>query len=324
MTEELRDEFNFRVARSRTRETSTLTIATVTYTASLLLLGLYIQSDVTNHPAFYKYRLLVIAYGFLFPLVGFYYRHLTITGIANQDEERIRQYLGRQRENGMNDLREVLLLILFFTVMAAWIAVAVISYTMESVSMQEKQKAIGDDKEFDWLGFAGNIAGVLIGALVGALVGFWLGIKQDRRKRREEQREMIVNAKHAIRIELENNVNMLFDTTPSSPEASITAFRYVRLISMAFESSTTLGIFYQFESELRNILQDVYFEIEEANDNFRRFIDTVQSVPLVHSVGGQLIIRLLNGIAIAINLSHSSIEDSSIATIDYLETHLEA
>ncbi len=88
--------FDYILTRSRTRESSTLTIATVASSASLLLIALYIQAtveaEINNHPnAFDKYKQGVGWVGVLFAGLGIAYREATALTIHQNDERWLRK-----------------------------------------------------------------------------------------------------------------------------------------------------------------------------------------------------------------------------------------
>lgn len=78
--------------RARTRETSSLTIATIAASASLILLGIFFQIDkeVEN----YDYiRWLVGIIGFVFPVIGLAYKEVTDYTIQEHDFEESKKIL---------------------------------------------------------------------------------------------------------------------------------------------------------------------------------------------------------------------------------------
>jgi len=71
------------IARTNTRETSTLTIVTVAASASLILLGLYSQSSL--QPSW-----IIVVLGMAFPILSLIYRTITYYTIQKDDYEEIR------------------------------------------------------------------------------------------------------------------------------------------------------------------------------------------------------------------------------------------
>jgi len=67
--------------RARTRETSTLTIATVASSASLILLGVFFNIPIDDQ----YHRWLLGIMGFVFPLIGLAYREVTYYTIQEHD-----------------------------------------------------------------------------------------------------------------------------------------------------------------------------------------------------------------------------------------------
>ena len=71
------------IARTNTRETSTLTIVTVAASASLILLGLYSQDSL--QPSW-----IIVVLGMAFPILSLIYRTITYYTIQKDDYEEIR------------------------------------------------------------------------------------------------------------------------------------------------------------------------------------------------------------------------------------------
>ena len=71
------------IARTNTRETSTLTIVTVAASASLILLGLYSQDSL--QPSW-----IIGGLGMAFPILGLIYRTITYYTIQKDDYDEIR------------------------------------------------------------------------------------------------------------------------------------------------------------------------------------------------------------------------------------------
>jgi len=78
--------FNFIVSRVHARETSTLTIATVTASASLVLFALVIQNEINSEDI----RDVIHFLGFLSAIIGFFYYQITQFTIQTKDFEWIR------------------------------------------------------------------------------------------------------------------------------------------------------------------------------------------------------------------------------------------
>lgn len=83
--------FDYILARSRTRESSTLTIATVASSASLILLVLYMQAPSVTcsscQPTLLSpYAFAIIYFGMVFAIVGILYREVTKYTIHGNDE----------------------------------------------------------------------------------------------------------------------------------------------------------------------------------------------------------------------------------------------
>ena len=79
--------FNFIVSRVHARESSTLTIATVTASASLVLLALVIQNEVNSEDNWYVIYFL----GYLSAIIGFFYNEITQSTIQKHDFKFIRK-----------------------------------------------------------------------------------------------------------------------------------------------------------------------------------------------------------------------------------------
>ncbi|MFY3741358.1 MAG: hypothetical protein HMLIMOIP_001813 [Candidatus Nitrosomirales archaeon] len=109
MSDPIQNEFDHKLQRSRTRESSTLTIATVASSASLLLLGLYLQvlcdEQCKNNVGL---RQMIIFTGILFALLGIAYRDVTAFTIHRDDECYLRikmRYCNKKKAN-LNEIRD--------------------------------------------------------------------------------------------------------------------------------------------------------------------------------------------------------------------------
>ena len=92
------DEFNYRLQRSRTRESSILTIATIASSASLVLFALLFQAQVQVESSeggysdsLDRYTSWIQIMGIMFAIVGILYRDVTALSIQRTDECFIRQ-----------------------------------------------------------------------------------------------------------------------------------------------------------------------------------------------------------------------------------------
>jgi len=94
-------EFDYVLARSRTRESSILTVGTVAASASLLLLGLFFQVDGTSKANMGD---IVKILGISFGLLGIFYREVTAKTIHAHDERWLKAYL---KNCGNKELKKV-------------------------------------------------------------------------------------------------------------------------------------------------------------------------------------------------------------------------
>lgn len=116
------DEFQYRLARSRTREASTLTIATVASSASLVLLGLYIQAQIeVNWNLAPEIKLWIAGVGIAFSAVGIIYREVTAKTIHRIDENWLKQRCHITDPRGQGIVREILLVALLAIPIVAWL-----------------------------------------------------------------------------------------------------------------------------------------------------------------------------------------------------------
>ncbi|HSB49810.1 MAG TPA: hypothetical protein VLC72_00570 [Nitrosopumilaceae archaeon] len=96
--------FDFIVARSKTRETSTLTIATIAASASLILLALYFQPVIQTNE---NYSNLIRIMGILFPVIGIAYNEVTSRTIQDADQIWIRnKILNETPKESKNDVEK--------------------------------------------------------------------------------------------------------------------------------------------------------------------------------------------------------------------------
>lgn len=124
------DPFDYILARSRTRESSTLTIATVASSASLVLLALYIQAlvdvelneDIGISLSFDKFKPLIQVTGITFAAVGILYRDVTIFAIHKADERTL-QTQTRPQPNTHDAPRSGILRALLVIPIIAWVYV---------------------------------------------------------------------------------------------------------------------------------------------------------------------------------------------------------
>ena len=77
--------FNLLVARTQTRETSTLAITIIAASASLVLLGFACQVDEEK-------RIPLVIMGMVYPILGMAFREITYQTIQNRDFDQIRNY----------------------------------------------------------------------------------------------------------------------------------------------------------------------------------------------------------------------------------------
>lgn len=89
--------FDYILSGVRTRESSTLVIATVASSASLVLLALNLDNSNTLFT-------LYAAAGFWFPIIGFVYREITINSIDHADHDDLNGILGKQRKTMRRNL----------------------------------------------------------------------------------------------------------------------------------------------------------------------------------------------------------------------------
>ena len=108
MSDRDQNEFNYKLQRSRTRESSTLTIATVASSASLVLLGLYVQvlTDWNWTEKYEEIRMWVVIMGTLFALIGILYRDVTAFTIHRDDECSLRIKMGccNKKKASLNEI----------------------------------------------------------------------------------------------------------------------------------------------------------------------------------------------------------------------------
>jgi hypothetical protein len=105
-------------SRLNTRENSTLTIATVASSASLVLIGLAKPTD-SNYP-------LLAAGGVLFPLIGLLYREVTILTVDHSDLDLLGQWVHWWSPpiTAYNYLRRMLLRLLLTMPVLVWFMTA--------------------------------------------------------------------------------------------------------------------------------------------------------------------------------------------------------
>jgi cellobiose-specific phosphotransferase system component IIC len=102
--------FQYILQRSRTRETSILAVATIATSASLVLLGLLVQAEIsvagTKEPEdnnlLNRYRYWMQVVGILFASVGIAYRQVTARTIHRNDESWIETFIMRLRQDCRN------------------------------------------------------------------------------------------------------------------------------------------------------------------------------------------------------------------------------
>jgi hypothetical protein len=116
-------KFDYILARSRTRESSTLTIATVASSASLVLIALYIQAEVEDSEGkLEKYKGLIQGMGLLFPIIGILYREVTAR-THKKDEDFLKEQALSWNDplaNTHDTRRTIILRILLLTPIPAW------------------------------------------------------------------------------------------------------------------------------------------------------------------------------------------------------------
>ena len=116
--------FNLLVSRTLTRETSTLTILTVTAAASLILIPLFCQVD--QNLSWYFGII-----GILFPIFGLLYREATYCTIQKDDYDEIRNIVDDPKVNEIIDNkngrveRSILFYSISFLPVIAWIIILV-------------------------------------------------------------------------------------------------------------------------------------------------------------------------------------------------------
>jgi len=114
--------FNLLVARTQTRETSTLAITVIAASASLILLGFVCPINVEQ-------RIPFVIMGIIYPILGMLYREYTYLTIQNSDFEQIRRHFSDEEEDivrgGYSSLpRRVLFYLLFVVIpIAGWVLI---------------------------------------------------------------------------------------------------------------------------------------------------------------------------------------------------------
>jgi len=115
--------FNLLVARTQTRETSTLAITIIAASASLILLGFVCQVNEEQ-------RTPLVIIGILYPILGIIFREYTYGTVQSRDYDRIIRYF---RGDEVNDVRigyatwprRVIFYLLFAVLpVAAWIFIS--------------------------------------------------------------------------------------------------------------------------------------------------------------------------------------------------------
>lgn len=79
-------EFNYRLSRLNSRESSSIALAGIASSASLVLLGLQLQPDVLPNTA-------MTTLGISFSFLGFAYNEITCRTLLQRDNEKIKQML---------------------------------------------------------------------------------------------------------------------------------------------------------------------------------------------------------------------------------------
>jgi len=85
--------FQFLTSRTQSRETVSLTIATITSSASLILIVLFFNVKQ-------EFPILAIILGILFPLMGLIYIQITYSGIHRHDHWWIRKIISENNDSG--------------------------------------------------------------------------------------------------------------------------------------------------------------------------------------------------------------------------------
>jgi len=82
--------FNLLVARTQTRETSTLAVVIIAASTSLVLLGFVcpVNDEQRNY---------IACIGILYPLLGIAYREITYVTIQNHDYDKIRKHFSAEK-----------------------------------------------------------------------------------------------------------------------------------------------------------------------------------------------------------------------------------
>lgn len=132
-----RKRFDYILARSRTRESSILAIASIAAGASLVLLGLYLQAQVdyelnVDHKSdtLANNKQVIQALGIFFAFLGFVYREFTTLTIHRYDEKWLKEQTQINKIDDKYKLththdtqRSIILRILLWMPIPAWVYV---------------------------------------------------------------------------------------------------------------------------------------------------------------------------------------------------------
>ncbi len=114
--------FNLLVARTQTRETSTLAVVIIAASTSLILLGFVcpVNEEQRNYMA---------CIGIFYPILGVAYREIAYLTVQNRDLEQIRKYLSAEEVDIVLDrykkwYRKIIFYLLFLAFpLVAWVFV---------------------------------------------------------------------------------------------------------------------------------------------------------------------------------------------------------
>jgi len=87
---------NLLIARTQTRETSTLAVVIIAASTSLVLLGFICPVDEGQ-------KNYIVCIGILYPILGVLYREIAYATVQNRDYNKIREYLSAEEEDIVRD-----------------------------------------------------------------------------------------------------------------------------------------------------------------------------------------------------------------------------
>ncbi len=116
--------FNLLVARTQTRETSTLAVVIVAASTSLILLGFVCQENVEQ-------RNLLACVGILYPILGISFKEIVYRTIQKRDWEQIRKYFSPEEVKivlgGYNNLPRRIIFYLLFALLPILLWVSILA-----------------------------------------------------------------------------------------------------------------------------------------------------------------------------------------------------